>query len=704
MSIFSWVSNIFKKKETVTTTTTAPKQVAPVRNIDFGSTAKGSPERVGGVTVYNSQVGGKVTVKKSSGGGGGGGGGSLTYTVEAEKTTNLPTPADLKTTSSGTKTYPTINAGDLQPATASTSSFARGTKQYTPTKDIQVYNEPYITREPTTVIGYTKSGKKIYTAGSPIYVDPYGVQKGGVGSRPATKEETIQLEKYEESIDYNPSNPNKIEYNPEDYLSYKALYNEGQFPAIVRRGAYDFGKIFTAGILVPYEKVSGKTVSPSIKAGGRKFFGESALFVGFSPAMTTTAQTMVSISKPTKIKEVGLSQSQKGGKVQTDIYFKATKGGNVIRGKATGTSATIKQGNYYLTKGYTVGYGVKRSLTIKGVKATDTQVFASMDYGAGQKIGNGFYEVFGGKMGVSTASTKTSLSYTGAGVQISKKGFNAFAGGSTSKYGISNYAGVVYNVKSSPNIIYLVADKGGRLLINAPKSTPPETPFNVVRAGGALLTRNALGGFGTTLAPISSISATTPVIAVGSIGARSLLPTTETKSTNLGTTRSLGITSTTFSISKRPALLTETSLDTKTKVRSRGGLVYSPVNPQVPRQIVNITSVVSTKTSPRLKKSITPRSPQALIYFNPPPVRRVGGLPPFRFWGLNLPSNIFKGGKRRTGYTPSFSALIFNIKGSYKPTPLSRSGLNFRPITKGYKLPTGLTKPKKRRKKKYGFF
>jgi hypothetical protein len=65
---------------------------------------------------------------------------------------------------------------------------------------------------------------------------------------------------------------------------------------------------------------------------------------------------------------------------------------------------------------------------------------------------------------------------------------------------------------------------------------------------------------------------------------------------------------------------------------------------------------------------------------------------PFALGGLSdfTASSIVGGGKRRTGYTPSFSALIFNIKGSYAGGgALGKSGIDFRPIIAGFKFNTG---------------
>jgi hypothetical protein len=55
-----------------------------------------------------------------------------------------------------------------------------------------------------------------------------------------------------------------------------------------------------------------------------------------------------------------------------------------------------------------------------------------------------------------------------------------------------------------------------------------------------------------------------------------------------------------------------------------------------------------------------------------------------RLGGLDLTSNIVKGGSKKTGYTPSFSALFFNIRG--KAPKGVETGINFRPITKKFRF------------------
>jgi hypothetical protein len=53
-----------------------------------------------------------------------------------------------------------------------------------------------------------------------------------------------------------------------------------------------------------------------------------------------------------------------------------------------------------------------------------------------------------------------------------------------------------------------------------------------------------------------------------------------------------------------------------------------------------------------------------------------------------MPTNQF-GAKKKTGYMPSFRALVFKETGAYKKTSFSKSGLDYRPITKAFKISKG---------------
>lgn len=108
--------------------------------------------------------------------------------------------------------------------------------------------------------------------------------------------------------------------------------------------------------------------------------------------------------------------------------------------------------------------------------------------------------------------------------------------------------------------------------------------------------------------------------------------------------------------------------------------------------------VLATLTRQGLKLrqgTLTPFAPSIPNYFATPEFTG-GGTAGFFYFDLGgldlgLPSTILRGGKRKTGYTPSFSALVFNLKGAYSgATTLSKSGIDFRPITKGFNFQTGI--------------
>jgi hypothetical protein len=125
------------------------------------------------------------------------------------------------------------------------------------------------------------------------------------------------------------------------------------------------------------------------------------------------------------------------------------------------------------------------------------------------------------------------------------------------------------------------------------------------------------------------------------------------------------------------------TITTPSKVRSVNALR----NSQTVTQALKIDNVNKTKTI--TKNIVTPirippinnnRNDFKDDIFNPPTF----AITPFSFDELNQSSRRLKGGRRRTGYTPSFSALLFNIRGS-KPRGVE-TGIGLRPITKGFKF------------------
>ncbi|MDI6738562.1 MAG: hypothetical protein QME12_08705, partial [Nanoarchaeota archaeon] len=95
-------------------------------------------------------------------------------------------------------------------------------------------------------------------------------------------------------------------------------------------------------------------------------------------------------------------------------------------------------------------------------------------------------------------------------------------------------------------------------------------------------------------------------------------------------------------------------------------------------------SVPSRPSVPSIPKISTPSLPKSTL-FTPPPPPPLFKLPKPEINLEALSSRLWPA-KRITGYIPSFSALAFGIKGAYKKTNLSATGLEFRPITSGWKI------------------
>lgn len=91
----------------------------------------------------------------------------------------------------------------------------------------------------------------------------------------------------------------------------------------------------------------------------------------------------------------------------------------------------------------------------------------------------------------------------------------------------------------------------------------------------------------------------------------------------------------------------------------------------------------------RLVNPIAPGNPsRGTPNFNPPQIGFGFDLPKP---GIDISeySNTFRGGRKVSGYVPSFSALVFNIGGKYKKGSLAKTGLDFRPVTNAFRINAG---------------
>lgn len=118
------------------------------------------------------------------------------------------------------------------------------------------------------------------------------------------------------------------------------------------------------------------------------------------------------------------------------------------------------------------------------------------------------------------------------------------------------------------------------------------------------------------------------------------------------------------------------------------------INPSPSRVRPTIQIAPPTQYQPPLSPTLTKQTEvptSAPPYFNPiVPTNQQSSNPSpsfsFSMVGSDnyLSSNVITGARKRTRYTPSFSALLYNIKG--KKNIKTETGINFRPIPKGYNL------------------
>jgi hypothetical protein len=149
-------------------------------------------------------------------------------------------------------------------------------------------------------------------------------------------------------------------------------------------------------------------------------------------------------------------------------------------------------------------------------------------------------------------------------------------------------------------------------------------------------------------------------------------------------------------ITEQRSLLPSLSAEASKLSQKQNLVVVPAITTAISAREGQLTIPNIAQQQPQLNEPVTTFRPNLIVPATPTIPNLTGGggggaLPfyKFNFDDLGLSSNIVKGGKKRVGYTPSFTALIYKIKGTYKPTTLAKTGLDFRPITKGFRINRG---------------
>ena len=374
------------------------------------------------------------------------------------------------------------------------------------------------------------------------------------------------------------------------------------------------------------------------------------------------------------------------GKFGTQI-FKGDKVISNVKGSIGGIGKIDEVGGFVERSGVVIqqqGKGV-RAMEVgtigTRVKGVGTKILSStLSYGKNIKYpGKPSSVSLGMSKEIMSVGESTFYSYKGSTLSGSKmirsinKGFKGFKSDFISK------PGKIPKISGSGGDAGLLIETGKAGLSNSliTKQTTSFKNIGLVGGGtvGVVKSVNKLPGFGSVPVSLTKTNVKTrfsPVVNVAVIQGTSskgfVVPRTKV-------VRGLGIASMvkpSFAQSLYPRSVVSP------KIRTTPIVDVGVIQETTPRTIIKpITGFVG---------GVVPPS----VFFLPPtpPV-----IPPFIPGGgsdyFNRGGYSFLRSSRLTRYVPSYSALFFGLKGSYKPGKLSKSGLDYRPITPGYKLTGG---------------
>ena len=217
--------------------------------------------------------------------------------------------------------------------------------------------------------------------------------------------------------------------------------------------------------------------------------------------------------------------------------------------------------------------------------------------------------------------------------------------------------------------------------INQVGTSIPKLP--IIKSGGTsspLIPASSVNLKTTTYKPTTRTEATTSRVILPQIAPVVQTPkTTETTIPKvLGASALIGLTLPTNKVNQTPIV---TPIPKETSIPKETQKVYYKLNP------IQKGGLIFPGTSTPII-SMFPTIPTTPGFAIPPLWLN------FQFGKSELGTQIWKGGKKVTGYTPSFTALFKRQYGS-KPKSKVGSGIDYRPITQGFKFKSGLFNFKK---------
>lgn len=462
-------------------------------------------------------------------------------------------------------------------------------------------------------------------------------------------------------------------------------------PVRMKSGVY--GGRITSGTKFTNVKSYKYTAPGEIPVTTRVYKGSSGNIgmVGFERSVTIKGQTygsgrVVTQAPYTEIKSGG-AIIESGVRTTIQPYsFKPV---------GTGKGYVVKPGEYFnIASDTTYGGGVSRVITGKGITSYKTPTKTDI-YIDTQK---GYYSTTGG-------------------ITSGDKAINKFiSGGAKPNYKTTYYGDTRYNINTGQASRDYISAPTGKYKV-APRFSGTEVNLNklIGQADKGYISYGGTGGktsLSQTFAKPSPM--VSPQVSATNLKTSTYAPTIVRPDIKMGGTPNIKNVQMNkikqniikSSVILAPAVVTSSS----TKAVSMGRSAVMPQIAAAFKPMVTFKPALSTIQIPALAQAqasiqkqsyklsipaaypgVTPGTPYTP--YTPPRPVLIPAIPSFKIGGFGggLGRTIIKGGKRSTGYVPSFRALVFKIRGGYKKGgALSKSGIDFRPITPGFKFKSGL--------------
>jgi len=335
-------------------------------------------------------------------------------------------------------------------------------------------------------------------------------------------------------------------------------------------------------------------------------------------------------------------------------------------------------------QGYTTGVGKSIITSKQGLKQTQ--------FIAASKPEKEFYRVASTRGVTSSPRPNIKLSYSRGDNLLKIKASSPF---STTR-GTIDSTGKIYRISSSPGEIGtkiyspsgtvtkmpLKVTFGGTSAALAQATTKAASSFNIAKIGASTKT------IGATATMAAATKQATPKISY--ISTTKVTPSIIKKSPTqaLISIQKPASRESSRSFSKSVSAF---ALPSKQKPAVVPAVKTTPIQALIPVSIVGQGQRLGLKTT--TSNTMYPPAFSGSYDFGGvfAPGKTTPKVPPFIFNLTGTPGKAnlgtaFKGAVRKTSYTPSFSAFVFKKTGKYKPSEISKAGLDFRPITKKFRI------------------